>query len=182
MVIYNHWLQNAQTWPQKRKKKSWKFTTFWLDKKIKLWFKPNNNPILPDKLKFQLHTSIHAFNYWFTDKMIVFVNQHWWEYTNNASKGPALSHLSNYNSRSLVHPDLCVCYACCFAAPWTVANQAPLSKEFSRQGYWSGLPFPTPWDLSNPGIKPVSLATPALAGRSFTTMPPGKPSCCSRAL
>ena len=55
------------------------------------------------------------------------------------------------------------------------ACQAPLSLEFSRQEYWSGLPFPTPGDLPNPGIKPASLASPALAGGFFTTVPPGKP-------
>ena len=56
--------------------------------------------------------------------------------------------------------------------------QAPLSMEFSRQEYWSGLPFPTPQDLPNPGIEltsPASPAIPALAGRFFTTAPPGKP-------
>ena len=53
--------------------------------------------------------------------------------------------------------------------PWTVARQASLSMEFSRQEYWSGLPFPSPGDLSDPGIKPAS---PALAGRFFTTGPP----------
>ena len=52
--------------------------------------------------------------------------------------------------------------------PWTVAYQAPLSMELSRQEYWSGLPFPTPGDLPNPGIKPV------LPG-FFTTVPPGEP-------
>ena len=45
--------------------------------------------------------------------------------------------------------------------PWTVARQAPLSMEFSRQNYWSGLPFPFPGDLPNPGIKPRSLAVQA---------------------
>ena len=55
-----------------------------------------------------------------------------------------------------------------FATPWTVARQAPLSMEFPRQEYWSGLPFPPPGDLSDPGIKPLSLASPALAGRFFT--------------
>ena len=49
-----------------------------------------------------------------------------------------------------------------FATPWTVAHQAPLFMEFSRQEQWSGLPFPTPGDLPDPGIKP-SLASPALA-------------------
>jgi len=45
-----------------------------------------------------------------------------------------------------------------FATPWTVARQAPLSMGFSRQEYWNGLPFPSPGDLPNPGIKPGSLA------------------------
>ena len=44
-----------------------------------------------------------------------------------------------------------------FATPWTVAHQAPPSMEFSRQEYWSGLPFPSPGDLPDPGIKPRSL-------------------------
>ena len=55
---------------------------------------------------------------------------------------------------------------------WTVAHQAPLSMEFSRQEEWSGLPFPTPGHLPNPGIE---LTSPVLAGRFFTTVPPGKP-------
>ena len=59
-----------------------------------------------------------------------------------------------------------------FTTPWTVAHQAPLSIGFSRQAYRTRLPFPTPGDLSDPGIKPES---PALAGRFFTTEPPGKP-------
>ena len=53
--------------------------------------------------------------------------------------------------------------------PWTVACQAPLSMEFSRQDYYSGLPFPTPGDLPDPGIEPTSLASPALAVGFFTT-------------
>ena len=60
-----------------------------------------------------------------------------------------------------------------FATPWTVACQAPLSMGFPRQEYWSGLPFPSPGDLPDPGIKPISLASPALVGRFFTTAPPG---------
>ena len=55
-----------------------------------------------------------------------------------------------------------------FASPWTVAHQLPLSMEFSMQEYWSGLPFPIAGDLPDPGIKPVSLASPALAGRFLT--------------
>ena len=52
-------------------------------------------------------------------------------------------------------------------APWTVACQAPLSKEFSRQEYWSGLPFPTPGDLPDPEIEPGSLASPAWQANFF---------------
>ena len=59
-----------------------------------------------------------------------------------------------------------------FATPWTVAHQAPVFMQFSRQEYWSGLPFPSPGDLPALRIEPES---PALAGRFFTTAPPGKP-------
>ena len=62
-----------------------------------------------------------------------------------------------------------------FVIPWTEAHQAPLSMEFSMQEYWSGLPFPTPGDLSEPGTESVSLVSPALAGGFFATEPPGKP-------
>ena len=58
---------------------------------------------------------------------------------------------------------------------WTVAHQASQSMGFSRQKYYSGLPFPTPRDLPDPGIKHTSLASPALAGKFFTTEPLGKP-------
>ena len=56
--------------------------------------------------------------------------------------------------------------------PRTVARQAPLSKGFSRQEYWSGLPCPPPGDLPDPGIKPGSLA---LEADSLLSEPPGKP-------
>ena len=56
-----------------------------------------------------------------------------------------------------------------FATPWTVAHQAPLFMEFSRQEYWSGLPLPTPGVLPDPGIKPMLLLAPALAAGFFTT-------------
>ena len=55
--------------------------------------------------------------------------------------------------------------------PWAVAGQAPLSVAFSRKEYWSGLPFPSPGDLPNPETEPLS---PALAGKFFTSEPPGK--------
>ena len=51
---------------------------------------------------------------------------------------------------------------------WTVTYQTPLSMGFSRQEYWSGLPFPSSGDLPNPGIELVSLRSPALAIRFFT--------------
>ena len=59
-----------------------------------------------------------------------------------------------------------------FVTPWTVARQAPRSMGLPRQEYWSGLPFPSPGDLPNPGIE---LVSPALSGRVFTAEPPGKP-------
>ena len=58
--------------------------------------------------------------------------------------------------------------------PWTIACQAPLSMGYSRQEYWSGLPFSSSRDLFYPGIKLMSLASPALATRFFTTVLPGK--------
>ena len=57
------------------------------------------------------------------------------------------------------------------AIPWTVALQAPLSMEFSKHEYWNELPFLSPGDLPDPGIKSTF---PALAGRFFNTEPPGK--------
>ena len=55
-----------------------------------------------------------------------------------------------------------------FVTPWTVAHQAPLSMEFSRQDYWCGLPFPSPGNLSHPGIEPESPAwSPALQAYSL---------------
>ena len=56
--------------------------------------------------------------------------------------------------------------------PWTVAHQAPQSMGFSRQEYWSRLPFPSPGDLPDPGIKPTS---PTLQADTLTSAPPGKP-------
>ena len=61
-----------------------------------------------------------------------------------------------------------------FTTPQTVAHQCPLSMESFRQEYWSRLPIHPPEDLPDPGIKLASLPSPALAGRFFTTAPPGK--------
>ena len=83
------------------------------------------------------------------------------------------TYFSRYNLNNL--SDICALCAqalsrvCLFATPWTVILQAPLTMGFSKQGYWSGLPFPPPGDLSNPGIELVSLTLPALAGGFFTT-------------
>ena len=58
---------------------------------------------------------------------------------------------------------------CLTLTPWTVARQAPLSMEFSRQEYWSELPRSPPGDLPDPGIEHTALRSSALAGRFFTT-------------
>ena len=62
-----------------------------------------------------------------------------------------------------------------FGTAWTVAHQAPLSMGFPRQEYWSGLPFPSPKDLPDQGIKLISPVSHALGGRFFTTESLGKP-------
>ena len=62
--------------------------------------------------------------------------------------------------------------------PMDCSPQTPLSMGFPRQEIWSGLLFPAPKTHPDPGIKPMSLVSPALAGRFFTTMPPGKPPKC----
>ena len=71
---------------------------------------------------------------------------------------------------------VCVCYLLSrgqlFATPWTAAHQASLSMRFSRQGYWSGLPFPFPGDLPNPGVESGS---PALQADSLPTKLQGIP-------
>ena len=67
--------------------------------------------------------------------------------------------------KSLIHIRL-------FVTPWTVAYQAPLSMGFSRQEYWSGLPFPSPGDLPDPGIEP---GFPTLEADALTSEPPAKP-------
>ena len=73
-------------------------------------------------------------------------------------------------------PSLCVCSALPNSETrGTVARQAPLPMGFFRQEHWSGLPFPPPGDLPDPGIKPASPASAALAGRFFMAEPPGKP-------
>ena len=76
--------------------------------------------------------------------------------------------------------DLCVhpqsrSHAQLFVTPWTVALQAPLSMKFFGQEYWSELPFPPPGNFPCLGIRFASLASPALAGKFFTTAPPAKP-------
>ena len=70
---------------------------------------------------------------------------------------------------------VCVCVSCSVVSdflPTHIAHQAPLPMEFSRQEYWSGLSFPSPGDLPNPGIEPRS---PASEADSLPSVPPGKP-------
>ena len=80
--------------------------------------------------------------------------------------------------RGLVYSPTCVLsrFSCAqlFATPWTLAHQVPLSMGFSRQESWNALPFPPPGDLPDPGIEPKSPASPAQAGRFFTSGPLGK--------
>ena len=87
------------------------------------------------------------------------------------------SYLSIYLSDQSRYLSICVCMLShsairLFSTPWPVAHQVPLSTEFSKQEFWSKLPFPPPGDLPNSGMEPVSPASPELAGGFFT---PGKP-------
>ena len=78
----------------------------------------------------------------------------------------------NLSFKALKNNMCCLsCISCVplFAIPWTVAHQAPLSRGFSRQEYWSGLPYPPPRDLPNPRVELASSMSPALAGRFSTT-------------
>ena len=106
-------------------------------------------------------------------------HQRWWWYPSREPSKPSQNMgnnrrpeaNSNYQGRkwkkvkSLSHVRL-------FATPWTVTYQVPLSMGFSRQENWSGLPFPSPGDLPDPGIKPRS---PTLQADALTSEPPGKP-------
>ena len=83
-----------------------------------------------------------------------------------------LSHIQGYHyhlSKFHIYVLSCVWL---FVTPWTIAYQAPPSIGFSRQGYWSGLPFPSPGDLPDPGIEPGS---PVFQADVLTSEPPGKP-------
>ena len=92
---------------------------------------------------------------------------------------PSTFLLQSVCERPRSHQILYLCFSCCFcfspsvvsnaATPWTVAHQAPLSRELPRQECWSGLPFPSP------GIEPASLESPTLTGGFFSIVPPGKP-------
>ena len=70
---------------------------------------------------------------------------------------------------------LSLCQVQLFETTQTIARRTLLSKEFFIHEHWSGLPFPPPGNLPDPGIKPESPTVPALAGGFFTTEPPGKP-------
>ena len=75
-----------------------------------------------------------------------------------------------------VHPSMLILgHVRLFVTPWTVAHKAPLSIEFSRQEYWSGLPFPPPGDLPDPGIKSLAPLYAALQADSLPTKPSRKP-------
>ena len=92
-----------------------------------------------------------------------------------------LSELGSYNSRKKINERILklliisnvksLSHVRLFATPWTVAYQAPPTMRFSRQEYWSGLPFPSPGDRPNPGIEPRSLS---LEADALTSEPPGK--------
>ena len=121
-----------------------------------------------------LFSIIGYYRYWIYSRILLFIHFiifflkfFYWSIV-NLQCSASFKHTAKWFS--YVH--ICVCWSLShvwlFVAPWTVAHQAPLSTEFSRQEYWSGLPFPTPGDFPNPGIEPVSLMSSALASGFFT--------------
>ena len=122
----------------------------------------------------------------------MFVTYQCWSDMKNESKEiktkiPNVTQWKTYVTEFRRYWVVCVVFDCGFicaqsfshvqlsATPWKVARQTPLSMGFSRQEYWSGLPFPSPGVLSNPGNETASLASAALADGFFNAMPPGKP-------
>ena len=89
----------------------------------------------------------------------------------SASAPPLINCLCPWGVHFTSWLQLCMCAKSCalFVTIWTIARQASLFIGFSRQEYWSGLPFPPPGDLPNPRIEPASLMSPALVGGFFTT-------------
>ena len=84
----------------------------------------------------------------------------------------ANKHMTRCSHHSLLRWEKSLSRVQLFATPWTIAHQAPPSIGFSRQEYWSGVPFPSPEDLPNPEIEPRS---PALQADTLISEPPGKP-------
>ena len=93
------------------------------------------------------------------------------EFLSNQQTGLARIYASN-TRKSVVNACVCVQSCLTLCNPWTAACQAPPSMEFCKQEHWSGLPFPSPGDLPDPGIE---VPSPALASRFFTTETPGNP-------
>ena len=105
-----------------------------------------------------------------------------WEFQGSSTKTPisldlmlCLPNLFNCKIAMLTNARVCaqsLSHVWLFCDRMDISPPAPLSIEFSRQEYWSGLPFPPPGDLPNPGVEPMSLMSPALAGRFLTTLAP----------
>ena len=121
-----------------------------------VWHKLQHHP---HSMHVHTHSHTHTPSSFSSDKFKTIVGLPWW-LSGNESDGQWRSVHANVWALSCVR---------LFAIPWSVAHQAPLSMGFFRQEYWSGLPFPTPGDLPDPGIQTVSLASPALAGGFFTS-------------
>ena len=129
--------------------RGWENTIPWTKNKVLLWDTGNSvqHPVINHSGKEHEQECIHMYN-WIT----LYIAE-----TDTTFKSTicvcVLSHFSHVRL---------------FVTPRTVAHQAPLSMEFSRQEYWSGFPCPPPGDLPDPGIEPESLMSPALASGFFT--------------
>ena len=133
-----------------------------------VWRSPSSSSLNHDKsnprhnIISPINISIHIFKSW---GVFPLKTRPWYHYKNHFKQNCNYWIYACVHAQSLSHVWLSV-------TTWTVAHQALLSVGFSRQAYWSRYPFPSPGDLPDPGIEPAS---PALAGRYFTTEPSGKP-------
>ena len=119
------------------------------------------------------HCSILASKIPWTEKPVGLQSMGSQRDTTEAPQHTCISDLNVYVI-ACMHAQL-LSYVRLFVTPWTVAHQAPLSMKFSKQEYWSGLPFPPPGYLLESRVEPTSPAFPALASSFFTTVPTGKP-------
>jgi len=127
---------------------------------------------LPWHLTFLVHSCIGVFFYW---HIVFWFPPHATVSHSYSVLNPLLFSLQTLSSAVMLCRAYVLSCVWLFVTLWAIARQAPLSVGFSRQEYWSRLPFPSPGDLPDPGIEPPSSVSPALQANSIPAEPSGKP-------